>query len=423
MADISTHYHSEASSEAQGTALTPTIKPRGEQPVDTKPCQEIVAVPPGDPYTVVTLSTDNPNAIRLLRILPGPNGNNTAPIACELHHGTTSDSYIALSYMWGTAEATEIITLNGLFFQVRRNLWNFLCQRRMDERRTKPQYLWIDALCIDQESTLERNHQVGMMGRIYSSATLVIAWLGSESELLKVFDYLNEFASDTQKALGAGETKVSYSAILRLYKHAYWNRAWILQECVLAVKLQVQCGSRQFPSSLLTEHARASPTTPLVSSSCVKVLHAREKWHDTSVKEYFCPWSKLWLLKCSDSRDRIYSAIAIMDPRFGIVPDYSKTVSELFFEIAEQHIEWTASRWGDIYRLAYILGLSDSLDPGIIGASPAVRQILGEAYDFAKSGKTKSEFLTERSLQTEVNTLNIITDSSEDNWSWDSAYN
>jgi hypothetical protein len=44
------------------------------------------------------------------------------------------------------------------------------------------QYYWIDALCIDQRNPEDKNIQVPMMGRIFSSANRVIASVGSPSE-------------------------------------------------------------------------------------------------------------------------------------------------------------------------------------------------------------------------------------------------
>jgi hypothetical protein len=38
--------------------------------------------------------------------------------------------------------------------------------------------LWVDALCINQEDTTERNHQVMQMGAIYEKAKRVVVWLG-----------------------------------------------------------------------------------------------------------------------------------------------------------------------------------------------------------------------------------------------------
>jgi hypothetical protein len=43
--------------------------------------------------------------------------------------------------------------------------------------------LWIDALCIDQSNIQERKYQVALMGRFYSEAEMVIAWLGSSLQL------------------------------------------------------------------------------------------------------------------------------------------------------------------------------------------------------------------------------------------------
>jgi hypothetical protein len=42
--------------------------------------------------------------------------------------------------------------------------------------------MWIDAISIDQMNTQERNHQVRIMGKIYSSAQKVIVWLGSTDQ-------------------------------------------------------------------------------------------------------------------------------------------------------------------------------------------------------------------------------------------------
>jgi len=38
--------------------------------------------------------------------------------------------------------------------------------------------IWVDAICIDQSSTTERNHQVALMGEVYKLAKRVLIWLG-----------------------------------------------------------------------------------------------------------------------------------------------------------------------------------------------------------------------------------------------------
>lgn len=39
-------------------------------------------------------------------------------------------------------------------------------------------WIWIDALCINQDDITERNHQVALMAGIYSPAGQVVIWLG-----------------------------------------------------------------------------------------------------------------------------------------------------------------------------------------------------------------------------------------------------
>ncbi|KAK3984904.1 heterokaryon incompatibility protein-domain-containing protein [Cladorrhinum sp. PSN332] len=41
-----------------------------------------------------------------------------------------------------------------------------------------PLIIWIDQICINQGDAAEKSHQVGLMGRIYSSAAEVLVWLG-----------------------------------------------------------------------------------------------------------------------------------------------------------------------------------------------------------------------------------------------------
>jgi Heterokaryon incompatibility protein (HET) len=43
-------------------------------------------------------------------------------------------------------------------------------------------WIWIDALCIDQQNNSERNHQVRVMGKIYEMAIEVLVWLGCSAD-------------------------------------------------------------------------------------------------------------------------------------------------------------------------------------------------------------------------------------------------
>lgn len=116
-------------------------------------------------------------------ILLGKNGAPNEPLP----------SYSCLSYTWGDPNALFTILMNGRPCQVRKNLWDFLGMARtqLDDKT-----FWIDALCIDQENTAERNVQVQYMGNIFYRATCVIAWLGFDYEISQALLRLNYAAKD-----------------------------------------------------------------------------------------------------------------------------------------------------------------------------------------------------------------------------------
>jgi hypothetical protein len=132
----------------------------------------------------------NAREIRLVILEPGSDDD---PISCRLLHAELGKlEYEALSYEWGDASNADTdILINGKEVQIRQNLrialWHL---RPKDEERC----LWIDAMCIDQSNVLERNHQVELMGKIYSTSKSTIAWLGlpmADSDL--VMDRMMEF--------------------------------------------------------------------------------------------------------------------------------------------------------------------------------------------------------------------------------------
>lgn len=82
--------------------------------------------------------------------------------------------YEALSYVWGPRSLTREITVKAETKYIRENLWSALYHMQLP---LKPLVLWIDAICIDQENMDERNHQVRLVGKIYTGATTILVWL------------------------------------------------------------------------------------------------------------------------------------------------------------------------------------------------------------------------------------------------------
>jgi hypothetical protein len=105
-----------------------------------------------------------------LTIQPGAKDD---PFRAELRAYSVESysSYSALSYGWGTAPASETISINNQPFLVRSNLFDFLKQIREADPDVA---LWIDAICINQNDVVERSEQVQNMDLIYVYAARVI---------------------------------------------------------------------------------------------------------------------------------------------------------------------------------------------------------------------------------------------------------
>jgi hypothetical protein len=123
----------------------------------------------------------------------------------------------------GETIADHTIEINGTTFLVRKNLWNFLDRAWKEDFEG---YLWIDALCIDQTKVRERNHQVALMGEIYSHAEGVIVWLG----------HVDRYIEDAMGALGrvvsperlpSDLVAQHLHGIQRFCELGYWSRAWM----------------------------------------------------------------------------------------------------------------------------------------------------------------------------------------------------
>ena len=219
--------------------------------------------------------------IRLIHLQPRPGSNSDSDsdndtITCSLQVAGLDDEtcvYDALSYEWGIGTDTSFaIILNGVEISVRENLWRAMRTLSNDQNA---QPIWIDALCINQEDSIERSSQVSQMGRIYQRASCVVAWLGAEEDAdtgavtatqqaIQLVELLYGSSKSTRyyyrpeaaywrpyqyahsaRTPGGNNVPVTYRAIgwaglLTLCQKSYWTRLWILQELVLAARIVIR---------------------------------------------------------------------------------------------------------------------------------------------------------------------------------------
>ncbi|KAF6825608.1 ankyrin and het domain-containing protein [Colletotrichum plurivorum] len=114
---------------------------------------------------------------RLIRLLPTKRFEDPVKILLDVVSLEPPPKYEALSYAWENQTPDQPIDCGGQRLLVTQTCFGALRRLR---RKKKPRTLWIDGICIDQHSTAEKNHQVALMGPIYSSAERVVIWLGED---------------------------------------------------------------------------------------------------------------------------------------------------------------------------------------------------------------------------------------------------
>ena len=86
---------------------------------------------------------------------------------------------------------------------------NLALASRSPRFRDRFRYLWVDAVCINQNDSTEKSRQVAMMSIIYKSARRVICWLGQADE--SIGDAMEALKRLAASASGFGITEVSLS--------------------------------------------------------------------------------------------------------------------------------------------------------------------------------------------------------------------
>ncbi|KAI2779370.1 heterokaryon incompatibility protein-domain-containing protein [Daldinia loculata] len=200
--------------------------------------------------------------IRILDLLPSSGLNNSdAPIQCRSRvvPFPTDIDFETLSYVWGTVQDVINISVDGNDVPITTNLAAVLKRIRLvGEIRT----VWVDQLCINQQDEEEKANQVALMGRIYSTTSQCLIWLGeigqdiSLSDAQTGLDFIYYVSEGKRKQEGTSELSVSvdFDSVealrgpmraldsIGLKNNPWWARMWTLQEAVLPPKACVLWG-------------------------------------------------------------------------------------------------------------------------------------------------------------------------------------
>lgn len=181
-----------------------------------------------------------------------------------------SPPFYALSYAWGTDEATESIACNGLTMKIRANL----CEAIRTLFNTPIGIaipIWIDAICINQQDDEEKAVQVSRMGEIYRRALQVVVWLGPSGEdsdlamnwleplsvALPPISSIPLFNQLEEHGLPRKNSPV-WPALGKLVCRPWFGRLWAFQEAVLASEIVFICGRKAIDGQILATVVKKS---------------------------------------------------------------------------------------------------------------------------------------------------------------------
>ena len=212
-------------------------------------------------------------SIRVLQLNLIDPADNTIRAHLSEKSFDTCGKYEALSYTWNSEKLSVPLVCNGALLWITENCNDALKRLLRYQRKKvgKKRWFWVDAICINQQSVPEKNHQVRMMSEIYFRASQVHVWLGSGTaetdEMLKqikrlallqaVLKVLPRATSDLGKGIfdkqlarlekyEAGSDVAMSKGVACIFRCSWFTRMWVVQEmamsCMRPVKLH--CGEK-----------------------------------------------------------------------------------------------------------------------------------------------------------------------------------
>ncbi|GAB1318982.1 Heterokaryon incompatibility protein 6, OR allele [Madurella fahalii] len=372
--------------------------------------------------------------IRLLELLAiSPDDKVCA--SCRLTTVSLDDKprFMALSYVWGEPSVTGTILLNGAKRQVTKNLAAALkCLTPSAQKHQQTgtnSRLWVDAVCINQDDISERNHQVSLMGELYSSATGVFSWLGTEPcvhtaiktlitiskefrdvgrevDTLGKLDWLRHHPDLYVKDDGLSRELIPnrcWTALHNFTLLAYWSRMWIFQEIVLSkpgmliflspgglkmpeyqlanaldcVRLLAQCVSGKpcpnFVSEDMWNRLQRLPDLENAAKQVRGLLVAKKHLGKATGgdRAALCILSAFnHQTKATDPRDFYYSLLGVA--KLPLIPDYSakKSVQQVCLDFVQAYLDATRAPPWTLLFLHDAVGPKDAGQHGLPSWAP-----------------------------------------------------
>ncbi|KAH6646657.1 heterokaryon incompatibility protein-domain-containing protein [Truncatella angustata] len=175
-------------------------------------------------------------------------------------NGEHAPEYFALSYVWGGYKGVSYKPHSTLPYPLPQTIEDAI----FVTKRLKLGYLWVDAVCIDQDDDVQKKEQISLMASIYRGAVATIIPLSSNTSDDGFPRVHSGSRRSNQLSLDFGHGKCLQQKLPRLadaIHEAKWNtRCWTFQEKLLS-------------------HRRIYFTDHQVHLSCAELVCC-EAWHD-----------------------------------------------------------------------------------------------------------------------------------------------
>ena len=193
--------------------------------------------------------------IRLVELSPQAHTAWQTTLDCSIIETDLDNGHIeyeALSYVWGSDNKPYQIRVDGYALHVTSNLFSSLLHLRSDKEH---RVLWIDAICINQACTEEREQQVSIMRDIYAQASRTIIWMG-EFSFFRIDDTTDFLGHIIRCRTESGDyvTRPEHADAevrntRKIHESAWFSRMWIVQELACSKDAVICIGTDSIPWS------------------------------------------------------------------------------------------------------------------------------------------------------------------------------
>lgn len=298
---------------------------------------------------------------------------------CINKHARTNSRYMTLSHCWGSAQFLKLTT--GSVEQLSMGIYlSSLPQTFQDAakiaKRLGVQYLWIDSLCIFQDSVEDWQRESSMMGDVYKGALCNIAATASadssggcfrkrEPRLLEPCTITTGYTNHSNNEYHIREN--DYLRNILHCRQPLFHRGWVVQERVLPPRV-LHFGETQVFWECRTEDACETYPSGLLpttynTSDCLK----RQNWLTSTTNAHTQPGTQNFQILCED----VYSfwwKIIVAYSQCNLTREEDKLVAisglaKEVYTAFEGHNEYLAGLWrrNILYQLLWTCGSFSTL--------------------------------------------------------------